>query len=250
MEQSHVPSLGPRYWAGLCLASIFGANSGDFFAHDVGLGHVAGLPFLALALTAVLIVERFDTFAHQVHYWIAIVIVRTGATNFADFFSVDLRLAKVWVMLVLTIVLILGVWLSWQLLWSRRNDNGGASAPLLQADVPYWFCMFAAGTLGTVFGDYCSHDWRLGDAGASLFLSAALAVLVLLGRGRIRWSLPFYWATIAMIRAAGTVIGDFLASRNMLGLPLSTLITGILFVGLLLVWKEPSPERAAVASNP
>jgi uncharacterized membrane-anchored protein len=250
MEQTHVPSLGSRYWVALCLASIFGANSGDFFAHNVGLGHVAGLPFLALALAAVLIVERFDSFVHQVHYWFAIVIVRTAATNFADFFSADLRLAKIWVMLALTIVLILAVWLSWQFLWSRRKDEGGARVPLLTADVPYWFCMFAAGTLGTVLGDYCSHDWRMGHAGASLFLSAALAVLVLVGRGRILWSLPFYWATIVMIRAAGTVIGDFFASRNMLGLPLSTLITGILFIGLLLLWKEPLQGRAAVASTP
>jgi uncharacterized membrane-anchored protein len=250
MQQTHVPSLGPRYWVALCLASIFGANSGDFYAHDVGLGHIAGLPFLALALAVVLIVERFDTFSHQVHYWIAIVIVRTAATNFADFFSVDLRLAKIWVILALTIVLILAVWLSWQFLWSRRKDNRGARTPLLQADVPYWFCMFAAGTLGTVIGDYCSHDWRLGDAGASIFLSAALVVLVLVGRSRILWSLPFYWTTIVMIRAAGTVIGDFFASRNMFGLPLSTLITGILFIGLFLLWKEPSNGRVAVASNP
>ena len=250
MEQTHVPWLGPRYWAALYMASIFGANSGDFFAHGVGLGHVAGLPFLALALAAVLIVERFDSFAHQIHYWLAIVIVRTAATNFADFFSVDLRLAKIWVMLALTVVLILAIWFSWRLLWSRRKDDGAARAPLLQADVPYWFCMFAAGTLGTVLGDYCSHDWHLGNAGASLFLSAALTVLVLIGRGRILWSLPFYWTTIVMIRAAGTVIGDFFASRNMLGLPLSTLITGILFVGLLIVWKEPSPRRAALVSDP
>ena len=95
--------------------------------------------------------------------------------------------------------------------------------------------MFAAGTLGTVIGDYCSHDWRLGDAGASTFLSTALVVLVMVGRSRILWSLPFYWTTIVMIRAAGTVIEDFFASRNMFGLPLSTLITGILFIGLLLL---------------
>jgi uncharacterized membrane-anchored protein len=177
------------------------------------------------------------------------VIVRTAATNLADFFSVDLRLAKIWVILALTIVLILAVWLSWRFLWSRRKENSGARAPLLQADVPYWFCMFAAGTLGTVIGDYCSHDWRLGDAGASVLLSAALVVLILVGRSRILWSLPFYWTTIVMIRAAGTVIGDFLASRNMLGLPLSTLITGVVFVGLLLLWREPSNGRATVAST-
>jgi uncharacterized membrane-anchored protein len=81
--------------------------------------------------------------------------------------------------------------------------------------------MFAAGTLGTVIGDYCSHDWRLGDAGASTFLSTALVVLVMVGRSRILWSLPFYWTTIVMVRAAGTVIGDFFASRNTFGLPLA-----------------------------
>jgi uncharacterized membrane-anchored protein len=177
------------------------------------------------------------------------VIVRTAATNFADYFSVDLRLPKIWVIVALTAVLTLAVWLSWKFLWSRQKDNSGARTSLLQADGPYWFCMFTAGTLGTVIGDYCSHDWRLGDGNASIFLSAALAVLVLIGRGRILWSLPCYWATIAMIRAAGTVIGDFFASRNMLGLPLSTLITGGLFIGLLLLWKEPSNARVPVASN-
>ena len=50
MQPRHLPRLGLRFWAALCLASIFGANMGDFFAHDLGLGHVRGLPFLALAL--------------------------------------------------------------------------------------------------------------------------------------------------------------------------------------------------------
>jgi uncharacterized membrane-anchored protein len=60
MQQKHLPTLGARYWAALCLASIFGANMGDFFARDLGLGHVAGLPFLVLALAVVVIGERFD----------------------------------------------------------------------------------------------------------------------------------------------------------------------------------------------
>ena len=33
--------LGARYWVALCLASIFGANMGDFFARDLGLGDFA-----------------------------------------------------------------------------------------------------------------------------------------------------------------------------------------------------------------
>ena len=52
MQDRHLPSLGPRFWAALCLASIFGANMGDYFAHNLGLGHVAGLPFLAVAFAA------------------------------------------------------------------------------------------------------------------------------------------------------------------------------------------------------
>src|ERR1700730_6499213 len=121
MQYGHVPALGLRYWVALCVASIFGANSGDFFAHNVGLGHVAGLPFLAIALAAVLLVERIDHSIHQAYYWTAIVIVRTAATNFADFFSVDLRLAKIWVMLALTVLLALALWASWRFLWARTK---------------------------------------------------------------------------------------------------------------------------------
>ena len=38
--------------------------------------------------------------------------------------------------------------------------------------------------------------------------------------------LPFYWLTVVLIRAAGTAVGDFISGRNMLGLPVSTAVTG------------------------
>ena len=60
MQQIHLPMLGARYWTALCLASIFGANMGDFFARDLGLGHVYGLPFLAFALAIVLIAAEAE----------------------------------------------------------------------------------------------------------------------------------------------------------------------------------------------
>jgi uncharacterized membrane-anchored protein len=72
MKSIHLPVLGPRYWAALCIASIFGANMGDFFAHDLGLGHIAGLPFLAAAFAAALAAERFDEWRHQAYYWFVI----------------------------------------------------------------------------------------------------------------------------------------------------------------------------------
>lgn len=248
MDDRHVPSLGLRYWVALCLASIFGANSGDFFAHDVGLGHVAGLPFLAVALAIVLVIERFDRFTHQAYYWTAIVIVRTAATNFADFFSVDLRLAKIYVIVALAVVLMLALWVSWRLLWSEAKEKGG-DAGLLRADLAYWFCMFVAGTLGTVIGDYASHDWHLGDAWASIVLSTALMGLFAVGRNGLLRLLPYYWLTVVMVRAAGTVVGDYFAGRHVLGLALSTALTGLLFVGLLALWRETPRQPAALGGS-
>ncbi len=238
MQQTHLPTLGPRYWVALCLASIFGANMGDFVARNMGLGHVAGLPFLAAALVAVMMVERFDRNVHQAYYWAAIIIVRTAATNFADFACGDMKQPRIWVVAALSFVLIVAVWMSWQWLWRRLAEKTGDGASVVRADLGYWISMFIAGTLGTVIGDYCSHDLHLDDGGASLLLSPLLGVLFLVGwSGALRW-LPFYWLTVVAVRAAGTAVGDFISGRNMLGLPLSTFVTGMLFVALLVIWKE------------
>jgi uncharacterized membrane-anchored protein len=269
MQQYHVPLLGLRYWIALCLASVFGANMGDFFAHNMGLGHVAGLPFLAITLALVFVLERFERTAHEAFYWLAIVVVRTAATNLADFFSVDLRLAKPWVMTGLAVLLALSVAAAWQLSWHKlswrklswrklswrklswRNavDKTDAQSNLLRADFGYWLAMLIAGTLGTVMGDFFSHDLHLGNAVASIVLSALLAPFLVLGVRRQFWSLPFYWTTIVMVRAAGTTVGDLLAARNALGLALSTAATGLLFIGFLILWRTSKGNKISVPTN-
>lgn len=243
MQPIHLPTLGPRYWTALCVASIFGANMGDFFAHDLGLGHVAGLPFLAVAFAVVVVSERSDRTVHQAYYWTAIIIVRTAATNAADFACGDLKLPRVLVAAGLAALLALVLVANWQLVWRRRSDQGGAVDRVLGADTGYWISMLIAGTLGTVLGDYCSHNLHLGDAGATLLLGPILGLLFLVARGGLLRSLWFYWLTVVMVRSAGTAAGDLVASRGLLGLPLSTLVMGLLFVGLLLTWKEPARPR-------
>jgi uncharacterized membrane-anchored protein len=240
MQQVHLPTLGARYWTALCLASIFGANMGDFFAHDLGLGHVAGLPFLALALLIVVVSERFDRTVHQAYYWTAIIIVRTAATNSADFACGDMKLPRLAVIAGLAALLVAALLASWHFAWRKRPEKAGDAGSVLRADAGYWASMFIAGTLGTGIGEYCAHDLHLGDAGASLLLGSILAALFVTARSGLLQSLSYYWLTIVAVRAAGTVVGDLLASRNMLGLPTSTLVTGILFVALLAVWKEPA----------
>ena len=145
------------------------------------------------------------------------------------------------------ILLAAAVWLSWQIAWRWFADKADN---VLRADVGYWVCMFIAGTLGTVIGDFCSHNLRLDDAGAMALLSPMVAVLFLIGRRGPLRLLPFYWLTVVAIRAAGTAVGDFVSGRNMLGLPLSTAVTGILFVALLLIWKQSGRPAQAVAVAP
>ena len=249
MQQTHLPTLGARYWAALCLASIFGANMGDFFARNLGLGHVAGLPFLVFALAIVIASERFDRSVHQVYYWTAIIIVRTGATNFADFACGDMKLPRALVIIGLTAALIAALFASWQFAWRREAGNNKAPDSVLRADAGYWTSMFIAGALGTVIGDYCSHDLHLGDGGASLLLTPVLALLFVTARNGLLRSLPYYWLTIVAVRAAGTAVGDLVAGRNLLGLPLSTLVTGVLFIALLAIWIEPARSKLVRAEQ-
>ena len=120
---------------------------------------------------------------------------------------------------------------------------------VLRADLGYWSSMFVAGSLGTVIGDYCSHDLHLGDGGASLLLTPVLALLFVTARNGLLRSLPYYWLTIVAVRAAGTAVGDLVAGRNLLGLPLSTLVTGVLFIALLAIWIEPARSKLVRAEQ-
>jgi uncharacterized membrane-anchored protein len=206
------------------------------------LGHVAGLPFLVFGFALVMAIERFDRMAHETYYWLGIILVRTAATNLGDFFAGDLRIARSLLMAILAVVLALVIALAWRTRWNSLG--GGPKAAVLSADAPYWLGMLLAGTLGTVMGDYFSHNLQLGDAVGAIVLTAILAAMFAVGSKGLIWSLPFSWATIGMVRTAGTDVGDFLAGRHMLGLPLSTLVTGLAFLALLLVWTDRRTQHA------
>jgi uncharacterized membrane-anchored protein len=49
-----------------------------------------------------------------------------------------------------------------------------------------------------------------------------------------------YWLTVATARTAGTAIGDWLAENKIMsiGLPISTLLTGCVFVAVLMLWQR------------
>ena len=230
MKLIHVPEIDARYWLAITLASICGTNLGDLYAHESGLGLFGGLCLLAVLAGLVFAIERRDDRAHEAHYWLVILIIRTGATNIAD----ALRHTVPGLPLAVGLVILMAA-LAWRThILIRRK--GGESVGLPETDALYWAAMLTAGVLGTVLGDDCSH--LIGQGAASLGLGVILCLVLTVRRGAAA-SAGAYWATVAVARTAGTAMGDWLAENRLLniGLPLSTLISGVAFVTVLVAWR-------------
>lgn len=238
MKIIHTPLIGARYWGAITVASIFGTNLGDLYAHGSGLGIVGGLPLLALLFAVVYWGEKFDTLRHQSYYWIAIIIIRTGATNIGDILAGrnNLHIDR----LILTGLLALALA---TLAWRSRSGEGAGEAtgqdrpPV--TNLLYWLTMLVAGAFGTVFGDFCSH--AIGGGAACVMLAAVLAIVLYAGRKGLLTTLGYYWFSLALVRTFGTAAGDWLAENPQMhwGLLQSTLVTGAVFVLTLMVWREP-----------
>lgn len=235
MKLMHVPQVNARYWVAITLASVFGTNLGDLYAHESGLELGFGLLLLAALAGVAFVIERRDDRPHEAWYWLAIIIIRTGATNIADWLAFRVRIPPV--ALGLSLFLLLAV-LGWR---TRRLPARGevADRRLPATGAVYWGAMLTAGVLGTVLGDDASH--AIGQGPASVALSLLLVVALFASRGGTR-SILFYWATVAIARTAGTAIGDWMAENRILniGLAFSTLITGLGFVAVLRFWRSGS----------
>ncbi|MDR3410532.1 MAG: hypothetical protein P4L87_06260 [Formivibrio sp.] len=249
MQLRHVPKIDVKYWCALILASVFGANTGDFFADVLNLGHLSGLPVLAALFALAVFIEKFDMTSHVIYFWFAIMVVRTAATNLGDI-SHDLRLNAPWVIATLSVILSATI-LIWQRIYlANRKTNPGQSNRILVTNTTYWFSMLLAGTLGTVIGDYFSFGLQLRPLKAAYVLGTVLLIAFVLLRKRLsreNINIFYYWLTVVLIRSAGTAAGDFLAFQ--LKLPLSTLLSGLAFIAVLMIWKPSSLPESVVLSR-
>ena len=249
MRAFHVPTIDGRYWTAITLASVFGTNLGDVYAHESGLGLLGGLPILALMFAGVCLAERYDRLSHDAYYWLCIIIMRTGATNIADYLAGrrGLNMDRLAVSIVLGLALAALAW------WSARGA-GKADEPSLRKTVPetdvlYWCAMLVAGVFGTVLGDYAQKT--LGSGVAAATLTAALAGALLIRRRPLLRAAYAYWLVIGVARTTGTAIGDWLAGNKILklGLPLSTVLTGLAFVAVLVLWRSRGVAEAGATSR-
>ena len=243
MQSIHLPRVNARYWTAITLASVFGTNLGDLYAHDSGLGIGPGLVVLAVLTATVFLIERRDRARHEAWYWLVIIIIRTGATNIADYLAFRIRIPPL--ILGLGLVALMAV-LVWATRPCARDYEAPGSAPLPPATTGiYWAAMLTAGVLGTVLGDDASH--LIGEGLASIGLAALLLAALFLARGSS--ATIAYWGVLAVARTAGTAIGDFIAEDQQLaiGLALSTLITGTAFLLVLIMWLG---RNASIGRDP
>jgi len=246
MQTRHVPTINARYWAGIALASVFGTNMGDLYAHDSGLGLLGGVPVLVVLFLVIYAIERSDKRTHDAYYWLCIIIMRTGATNIADYMAGRRGMGIDRITLSIGFGLLLAL-LAWWLGRADRSANASKTVPT--TDPGYWVTMLTAGVFGTVLGDLAQH--QLGDNVATAGLIILLALALLTYRKFFVSALAGYWFTVAVARTTGTAIGDWLAESPIpnLGLPLATVITGAALAAVLILWPGGRPQ-AVLAETP
>ena len=232
MQSTHTPVANARYWAAITLASVLGTNLGDLYAHASGLGLLQGLGLLLPLFLLVLWAERRDASPREAYYWTAIVLVRTAATNVADFAGDDLHLP------LLALAAGLALLLALLVRPCQVGPHGRGAIGLGNTGARYWAAMLAAGTFGTALGD--SLSVRIGLGPAAVGLGLLWGGLWVVTRRSLLTTAAGYWCAIALVRTAGTSIGDFLAvnPRIGLGLPKATVCALIAFVVVLTLWRQ------------
>ena len=242
-KRANIPSGGLKYWVALSAASVLGCNTGDLFSS--AFGFVSGLPLLAAGFLSVLWLERRATRPAQAYYWLAIIAVRTAATNLADFlgqsFGIAGALATLAALLLAAVLVGQG--------GPAKSANPASSNMLPAVDAVYWFRMLIAGTLGTALGDMSSFMSGMGLGGASLALSALAVGLIAARSAGALTSTLSYWFVVVAIRAAGTSLGDFSAHQN--GLATSTAVSALVLASILFFRpRNPVPALGPVAARP
>jgi uncharacterized membrane-anchored protein len=248
MQSRNLPPIDDRYWAAIVAASMCGANTGDFAARYLHMGHTGGLLPLAFLFGIILWAETRSKRATELYYWLAIITLRTAATNLADLATHDLKFGYVAFELGLAgfMIAVLAVDYVRGSTDKVMQSADGQQFTLPRTDLSYWIVMLAAGTLGTALGDWTADELGLGTGLGSVILGAIFCVVLATSIQVGGMTKPWYWLSIVAARTVGTTLGDFLASRRglNLGLPVSTICTSLLLVAILVFWK-----RRAVAAD-
>lgn len=252
MRSRNLPAIDAGYWVAIVAASMCGTNAGDLAAGPLGLGHVRGMLPIGLVFLATLWAEKTLNWTTVAFYWIAIILLRTMATNVADFVTHDAGLS--YPAFVALLIVFMAAMLAFDNVRSGPARPVARDAPRVPAtNWAYWVLMLAAGVLGTALGDWLA-DAGLGVYWASL-LGAPCFVVALWAAYRFGLTKPWYWLAIVTCRTWGTDLGDMLVvvfrsfgSRSM-ALWSSTALTAALLAAIIYFWtrRSAAPESETVS---
>jgi uncharacterized membrane-anchored protein len=208
MRKRNLPTIDAGYWAAIVAASICGTNIADLAAGPLGVGHVRGILPLAAIFLAIICAEKLLDWTTVAFYWLAIIVLRTMATNIADFATRDLKLS--YPVFVSLLIALMGM-----MIWADRfrtdtalQRSAASIATLPRLDWSYWIVLLSAGALGTALGDWLAHAglgvYRASLIGIPLFASAVGAAY------RYGLGKPWYWIAVAACLTWGTDIADML----------------------------------------
>jgi uncharacterized membrane-anchored protein len=209
------------------------------------------LPLTALFL-AIAWGERLLDWTTVAFYWLAIIVLRTMATNIADFATHDMKLS--YPVFVLLVIAFMGA-----MIWSDRFRTGTKEQQTIASDVrlpttdwSYWIVMLGAGVLGTALGDW------LADAGLGVYWASLIGMSFFFGAvwAAYRFGLTkyWYWIAIATCRTWGTDIGDMLVVifRSVASRPVAlwsaTAVSSVLLIAVIYFWTRRS--AASVMAGP
>jgi uncharacterized membrane-anchored protein len=240
-----IPAVGPRYWVGIAIASICGANIGDFIPDVLKLSDFAGLSMLAMIFAVIVVTNQWSRRGDEALYWLAILTIRAAATDLADIGFGRAHRDYITVSACLAVLLIAILALL------RASSLQTATSGLPRINGRYWLAMLTAGTLGTVLGDGIAHMIHPTTVGVpiSAIVATGFVALILGQRTRIdaaSTGTATYWAAIVAIRTWGTNFGDIAA--YLLSIPMSVMLSGLLLTVTLILWREPSNPVISAAS--
>jgi uncharacterized membrane-anchored protein len=251
MRRGNLPTIDAGYWAAIVAASICGTNTGDLAAGPLGLGHVRGILPLAAIFLAIVWAEKLLDWTTVAFYWLAIIVLRTMATNIADFATHDLKLSYPVFVLFLIVFMAVMIWADRFRTDTTPQQSAVSISALPNADWSYWIVMLTAGVLGTALGDW------LADAGPGVYWASLISMLLFVcavwAAYRYGLSKPCYWIAITACRTWGTDLGDMLvalfrsATSRPVALWASTAISAALLTGIIYFWtrREAAPALAA-----
>lgn len=241
VNEARALGTGPGFWLAMLAASAFGTNLGDLWTGHLGMPGPVAFGSIVIVCAAAIWTDQLAGVKTEFYFWFAIIVLRAAATNVADLLTEHFGFGYGLVLAGFIVLTFLAGIRTRPVMTARA-----AASPLV--DGWYWTAMAFAGVFGTASGDLVSHS--VGVVTSALALTALLVVVLVFREKRFAGSSIAYWVAVLAERAAGTPIGDGLASRHgaALGLQIATCCSAMLFA-VALIWRARVNGKVSMKSD-